>query len=154
MDIELPGSSVEDVGTCRKVPEKRWMVVRRRAWVIIGAVAIVAVFGITTRNSPLFAPNGGTLFHRIHWMRYGYDRVWYHNRDYLGPSTEMNFAQLNQTYGQGQTFLPTGDKVIGLPVYDTPRSLAFQKQHQVVSTLLFLKKSDGNFIVYSLSGGP
>ncbi|KPV42538.1 hypothetical protein [Alicyclobacillus ferrooxydans] len=127
---------------------------RGRGWVMVGVFGLAIIFGVVGRNTSLFAPNGGTLLHRIHWMRYGYDRVWYHNRDYVGPSKEMTFAQLNQLYGQGQTFLPTGDKVIGLPVYDTSRSLPFQKQHQVVSTLLFLKKPDGKFIVYSLSGGP
>lgn len=57
-------------------------------------------------------------------------------------------------FGQGQTFVATGDEVIGLPVYDTASSLAVQKQRHVVSTLLFLKKPDGNFAVYELSGGP
>lgn len=86
-------------------------------------------------------------------MRYGYDRVWYHNRDYVDP--QQYIAQdAEAKFGQGQELVATGDKVIGLPVYDTPRSLAFQKQRHVVSTLLFLKKPNGDFIVYELSGGP
>jgi hypothetical protein len=91
--------------------------------------------------------------HQIHWIRYGYDRVWYHNRDYVSPS-EYTAQEVELQFGQGQKLIPTGDKVIGLPVYDTPRSLAIQKQRHVVSTSLLLKKPNGDFIVYALSGGP
>lgn len=114
----------------------------------IGFLLVLAfadrVFGVVSDLNP---------HHRLHWMVYGYDQVWYHNRTYLLP-IELTSEETEKKYGQGEKFVPTGDKVIGLPVYETSSSLEFQKQRQVVSTLLFLKKPNGNFIVYALSGGP
>ncbi|QSO48428.1 hypothetical protein [Alicyclobacillus mengziensis] len=121
---------------------------------ILSFAGLVLVVALVIKTTPILFNDGGNLHQKLHWIVYGYDRVWYHNRTYLGPSKEINWNELESTYGQGEKFIATGDKVIGLPVYDTPRSLAFQKQRNVVSTLLFLKKPDGNFVVYSLSGGP
>lgn len=111
--------------------------------VVAGVIALIFVSYI------LFPP----LRHQIHWLRSGHDRVWYHNRDYVNPH-EYTAQEVDKQFGQGQDLIPTGNKIIGLPVYDTPRSLAFQTQKHVVSTLLFLKQPNGGFIVYELSGGP
>ena len=71
----------------------------------------------------------------------------------MDPTTYTELEMENQ-FGQGQRLIPTGGSVIGLPVYDTLRSLGLQKRMHVPSTLLFLKRPNGNFIVYALSGGP
>lgn len=126
----------------------------RRDKVITFLVIGILALAFCIRAYPIVVNDGGTIRQKLHWMVYGYDRVWYQGRTYVGPSQPMTFAKLEKSYGQGQTFRPTGARVIGLPLYNTARSLAFQKQHHVVSTLLFLKKPNDTFIVYSLSGGP
>lgn len=118
-------------------------IIKLAAKVIAGLILIVILAYVVSPS----------IRHQVHWMRYGYDRVWYHNRDYINPR-EYSAEDVERQFGQGEQFIPTGDKVIGLPIYDTPRSLAVHKQRHVVSTLLFLKKSNGDFIVYELSGGP
>lgn len=110
------------------------------------ALVVIAVLCIITVASP-------GIRHRIHWIRYGYDSVWYDGRTYMNPNTYTEKQAVLQ-FGQGQALVPTGDKVIGLPVYDTPQSIAFEKQRHAVPTILFLRKTNGNFIVYELSGGP
>lgn len=126
----------------------------KRSRMVASFIAIALVVGLGIRVILALATGDGNLFHAAHWIVYGHDKVWYHNRAYLDPSHEFTAQALEMKYGQGQKFIPTGDKVMGLPVYDTPRSLAFQKQRHVVPTLLILCEQDGNFIVYDLSGGP
>ena len=109
---------------------------------------------LSVRLYPVVVYDGGTLHQKLHWIVYGYDRVWYRNRTYVSPSKPMSFTQLEKTYGDGEKFIPTGATVIGLPVYATASDLSFQKRQHVSPTLLFLKKVNGSFIVYSLSGGP
>ncbi|NHM32917.1 hypothetical protein [Neobacillus terrae] len=93
------------------------------------------------------AKSDGNLNHSLHWIVYGYDRVWYKERAYLGPGREFTSLEFEKEFGEGHKFIETGEKVIGLPVYDTIRN-------DKVSTLLFLKKPNGNLIIYTLSGGP
>jgi len=85
--------------------------------------------------------------HRLHWMVYGYDRVWYHNRTYIGPYS----ATLRNVQSKLGTLYPTGEKVIGLPVLDTKAAL--QSIHTTVPTLLILENNT-TCTVYELSGGP
>ncbi len=121
--------------------------------ILVGITGIVVgLLGI--RAIPILFIDGGNWHHKIHWMVYGYDEVWYHHRAYVDPSQEISLRELEREYGQGEKFISTGHTVIGLPVYDTPSALAFERRMHVVSTLLFLKKPDGQFIVYALSGGP
>jgi hypothetical protein len=113
------------------------------------------IIGLGLRVIPILAISGGNLNQEIHWMIFGFDRVWYHNRTYLAPSRDFTPEEIKKLhYLKGQKFIATGEKVIGLPVYDTQLSQTFQLKQNGVSTLLFLKKSNGNFIVYTLSGGP
>lgn len=121
---------------------------------LVGVAAIgLGVLGVV-RTVPILFSDGGTWHQKIHWMVYGYDRVWYHHRTYVYPSRPMSPTELERRYGHGATFAPTGQTVIGLPVYNTPRGLAFDRREHVVPTLLFLKKPGGKFVVYTLSGGP
>ncbi|PKM75817.1 MAG: hypothetical protein CVU90_15570 [Firmicutes bacterium HGW-Firmicutes-15] len=85
----------------------------------------------------------------VHRMRYGTDRVSYQGRYYLNP-TVRTFTEL-PVNGE---IVPTGEKVIGLPVFDTESGMQFQKERNIVPTLLILKQSEDKFLVYSLSGGP
>ena len=77
--------------------------------------------------------------------------VLYCHRTSVDPTQPVSRAKSEQTHGQGEKFIPTGQTFIGLPVYDTPGYLAFERQRDVVPTLLCLKKPDGKFIIYSLS---
>ncbi|MGV3467364.1 MAG: hypothetical protein ACO1OT_19000 [Heyndrickxia sp.] len=122
--------------------------------VIIFTIGVILIVGFGFKVVPILVTRDGNLHQEIHWMIYGYDRVWYHNRAFLGPSKELSLEQVKKQFEQGQKLIPTGEKVIGLSVYDTPNSIAFQKQQDLVTTLLILKKHNGNFIEYSLSGGP
>ncbi len=94
-----------------------------------------------------FVPN---MYELVYRLKHGNERVYYHNRVYYAPQ--------NKTLGElplnGDELVPTGEKVIGLPVMDTLSSIQFQKERNVVPTLLILKQSDDRYIVYSLSGGP
>ncbi len=121
--------------------------------VLIG-VAVVSIGVLGVRAIPVFFVDGGDWHQKIHWMVYGYDRVWYQHRTYVDPSKEVSLTELERKYGQGQKFIPTGGKVIGLPVYETPLALAFERQTHDAAPLLFLRKRDGKFIIYALSGGP
>lgn len=86
--------------------------------------------------------------HRLHWMVYGYDRVWYHNRTYIGPNSDT----LQNVESKLGTLYPTGEKVLGLPVLDTKAAL--QTIHVSVPTLLILEKNNTTCTAYELSGGP
>lgn len=121
-------------------------------YIILSIVAIL-IIGIGFRVVPVVAKARGNLHQALHWMVYGYDRVWYHNRTYLGPSNELTLEQIKSGFEKETKLIPTGEKVIGLPVYDTPNSIEAQKQGET-STVLILKKHNGSFIEYSLSGGP
>jgi DNA-binding GntR family transcriptional regulator len=86
----------------------------------------------------------------LHRIRYGNDRVTYHERTYYNPrSVSVQDLKLND-----EKLIPTGEKVIGLPVYSTQSTLDFQQKQNVVPTVLMIKESDDKFIVYELSGGP
>lgn len=86
----------------------------------------------------------------VHRLRYGNDRVTYHGRTYYEPATKTP----ENLPVPAKELVPTGEKVIGLPVYDTESSIQFQKERNVVPTILILKESEDEFIVYALSGGP
>lgn len=119
----------------------------RRAKVLT-FIVIVLFVGLGFRAIPVLAKGGGNLHQEIHWMVYGYDRVWYHNRTYLHPTKEFTPKQVVKKLGKGNRLYPTGEKVIGLPVYSP------NKKQKGLTTLLILKKHNGNFIVYTISGGP
>ncbi len=90
------------------------------------------------------------LYKLAHRIKHGNDRVYYHDRTYYSPIIKT-FDDLPVP---GDELIPTGEKVIGLPVMDTPSSMQFQKERNVVPVLLILKQSDDYFLVYVLSGGP
>ncbi|RLQ94567.1 hypothetical protein [Falsibacillus albus] len=115
---------------------------------ILTFIVIILFIGLCFKAIPVLATGGGNLHQEIHWMVYGYDRVWYHDRTYLQPTKEYTPTQAVQKFGQGKRLYPTGEKVIGLPVYSS------HKKQDGLTTLLILKKHNGNFIVYTLSGGP
>lgn len=73
-------------------------------------------------------------------------KVHYHNRDYVNPGTDT-LKHLESEYG---TLVPTGERVNGLPVLDTKKSL----NSKYPTTILILKKNDTTCEVYDLSGGP
>lgn len=87
-----------------------------------------------------------SVHHQLHWMVYGHDRVWYHERTYLGPATESR-AHLESEYGALQE---TGEKVLGMPVLNTAAGAA----SPYVPTVLMLEQNSQTCIVYALSGGP
>ena len=86
----------------------------------------------------------------VHRIRYGNDRVSYHGRHYLNPRVKSS----NELDTNGEKLIPTGEKVIGLPVYSTQSSLDFEKKNNVVPTVLILKEADDKYAEYALSGGP
>lgn len=108
--------------------------------ILLGALIIVLISVFMLR---------GAIFNIAHGLRYGNDRVYYHDRIYY--SHNRTFADLPVN---GNELVPTGEKVIGMPVMDTPSSMQFQKERNVVPTLLILKQSNDKFVVYGLSGGP
>ncbi|MFQ3543195.1 hypothetical protein Q7A53_03860 [Halobacillus rhizosphaerae] len=116
------------------------------------SIIAILILSLGFRVVPILVKGGGNLHQELHWMVYGYDRVWYHNRAYSGPSKEMTLEQVKNVFEQEQ-IMPTGEKVIGLNVYDTPSSIKAQKQEKT-ATVLILKKHNGSFIEYSLIGGP
>ncbi len=111
-------------------------------FVLLGALIIVLISTIMSVR--------GDIYNLAHRLRYGNDRVYYHDRIYYNPQNRA-FEELPV---KGDELVPTGEKVIGLPVMDTPGSMQFQKERNVVPTLLILKQSNDKFLVYSLSGGP
>lgn len=110
--------------------------------VILMSALLVSLICVLVPNEELYK-----LAHRL---KHGNDRVYYHNMTYEYPQIKT----LNDLPVPGGELIPTGEKVIGLPVMDTPSSMQIQKERNVVPTLLILKRSDGNFLVYGLSGGP
>ncbi len=117
------------------------------------SITAILILGLGFRVVPVLVKGGGNLHQELHWMVYGYDRVWYHNRAYSGPSKELTLEQVKNDFEQEQKLIPTGEKVIGLRVYDTPSSIEAQKQEKT-ATVLILKQHNGSFIEYSLIGGP
>ena len=111
-------------------------------FILLGALVIVLLSA--------FMPIRGAIFNIAHQVRYRNARVYYHDRMYYNPQSRT-FENLPVN---GNELIPTGEKVIGLPVMDTPSSMQFQKERNVVPTLLILKLSNDKFLVYSLSGGP
>lgn len=98
----------------------------------------------------LLATGCSSVKDAVHRLRYGNDRVTYHGRTYYEPTTKTS----ENLPVSAKELVPTGEKVMGLPVYDTESSIQFQKERNVVPTGFILKESDDNFIVYALSGGP
>jgi hypothetical protein len=117
-----------------------------RTKVIASLIGFIAFAGLSARIYPVFANGDGNLHHALHWLVYGYDRVWYHNRAYLDPDN-VPLNNLESAYGK---LYPTGEKVRGMPVLDTKEGMS----SPYVPTVLILQKDDRNCIVYELSGGP
>lgn len=117
-----------------------------RTKVIASLIGFIAFAGLSARIYPVFANGDGNLHHALHWLVYGYDRVWYDNRTYLDPG-KVTLDKLESAYGK---LYPTGEKVRGMPVLDTKEGMS----SPYVPTVLILQKDDRNCIVYELSGGP
>ena len=86
------------------------------------------------------------IHHRLHWMLYGQDRVWYHGRTYLHAGIDT-LTDLRGKYG---ALHPTGEKVMGMPVLETEAAMTSSN----APTVLMLEKGGNTCIVYVLSGGP
>lgn len=114
-------------------------------WVLAG-MAGMAVVGLALRVAPVLENGDGNLRHALHWIVYGYDEVWYHNRAYISPGQDTRL-HLPAEYGN---LSATGEKVMGLPVLATPES----KRSSYAPTLLMLQENPKQCIVYELSGGP
>jgi hypothetical protein len=78
------------------------------------------------------------------------ERVEYSGRSYEGPTT-YTLKEFNDKFGEVQAI---GDKVNGMEVMDSNESQKVLEEQNTVPALLFLKKSDEEYIVYSLQGGP
>jgi hypothetical protein len=76
-------------------------------------------------------PIKGAIFDIAHRLQYGNDRVYYHDRRYYYPQNRT----LADLPVNGDELVATGEKVIGLPVMDTPSSIQFQKERNVVPTM-------------------
>jgi hypothetical protein len=61
---------------------------------IVLSIVAISILGIGFRVVPVLAKGGGDLHQELHWMVFGYDRVGYHNRTYLGPSKELTLEQV------------------------------------------------------------
>lgn len=46
---------------------------------LLAAGACIVAVGV--RAAPIIRYGNGNLHHELHWMVYGYDRVWYRHRD-------------------------------------------------------------------------
>jgi hypothetical protein len=114
--------------------------------VVSSLISFIAVIGLVVRTYPVFANGDGNLRHELHWIAYGYDRVWYRDRTYINPTTDT-LTRLESLYGK---LLPTGEKVIGFNVLNTPEGM---KSPYALSVLILQKDKD-NCLVYELSGGP
>ncbi|WP_157037567.1 hypothetical protein [Ornithinibacillus californiensis] len=77
------------------------------------------------------------------------ERVEYSGRSYEGPTT-YTVKEFNEKFGEVQA---VGDKVDGMEVMDSNESQKVLEEQGTVPTLLFLKKSEEEYIVYSLQGG-
>lgn len=90
----------------------------------------------------------------IHGLVFGHDQVYFHKGVYSNPKT-ISAAKINkeflQTTSSGkQKLIPTGESVIGLPVYETPYAISQFQNKKLKYNILFLRKADQNFIVYML----
>ncbi len=121
----------------------------KKTKIIVPFIGFIAVISLAVRIYPVFANGDGNLRHELHWIIYGYDGVWYHNREYLGPGKAGNdtLEHLESKYGK---LYPTGEKVRGLSVLETKGAI----QSPYAPTVLILQKNDTNCIIYALSGGP
>jgi hypothetical protein len=109
-------------------------------------IGFIAFAGLSPRIFSVFANGDGNLHHALHWLVYGYDRIWYHNRAYLDPDN-VPLNNLESAYGK---LYPTGEKVRGMPVLKPKAAV----NSPYVPMVLILQKDDANCVVYDLSGGP
>jgi hypothetical protein len=110
------------------------------------AVGLLLAAGVAGRVARVLAHGDGNVCHELHWIVYGYDRVWYRQRTYVDP-TSMAFSRAEAYYGP---LVATRATVIGLPVL-LPNGLAPSSE---VPTVLILRSNSGSVLVYALSGGP
>ncbi len=75
------------------------------------------------------------------------DRVTYKNRTYLNSNRTIDQNTHDAMKKMFDQTRPTGKYVKGMEVYDI-------EDNPYNSTVIFLKREDGSFLVYSLSGGP
>jgi hypothetical protein len=75
--------------------------------------------------------------------------VSFHGRDYVAPSTLP--ASGARRYG---ALTSVSDRRRGMPVYLTSSEATWLRQSNQDPTILFLRRGDGSFVVYSLSCGP
>jgi hypothetical protein len=74
--------------------------------------------------------------------------VSFHGRDYIAPETVA--SRDVKPYGP---LVRVNERRRGMPLYLNAREAQWLKQGQD-PTILFLRRGDGSFIVYGLSGGP
>ena len=78
------------------------------------------------------------------------ETVKYSGRSYVGPTTDT-VKEFTQKYGQVE---PIGDEVNGMEVMLSEEEQKIIEDQNTAPTLLFLKKNDKEYVVYSLQGGP
>lgn len=115
--------------------------------VLVGTAIASVLLGLW-RTAPFLPHGDADPFHELHWLVYGYDRVWYRDRTYVGPET-VPLARLRAEYGP---LTPTGERVVGLAVL-APRA-ADRPPYRTGPTVLILRENARDALVYSLSGGP
>lgn len=118
------------------------------AWALVGVSLIASLMVLTLcwRVAPVLANGEGTLHQDIHWMVYGYDRVWYGGRTYLNPTTRP----CRQVASQFGPLRPTAARVIGRPVL----AIGPVWPPPFAPTVLILADGHGACTLYALSGGP
>lgn len=109
----------------------------------VGILAIIYCIGITDQ---------GHTF--IHGLIFGNDQVYFHRSVYSNPKTmtadDVNKELIQKISSGEQELISTGESVIGLPVYETPYSIDQYKEDNNNYNVLFLKKPNGDFLVYYL----
>lgn len=117
----------------------------RKRW---GLWVVAVALGLATgwRVASVVCIGQGSPAHDLHWIVYGYDRVWYRDRAYVNPGT-IACRQAAARYG---SLTPTGAQVTGLPVL----APAAGARSRYVPTVLMLQQSRSLCTTYALSGGP
>ncbi|WP_163539552.1 hypothetical protein [Gracilibacillus sp. YIM 98692] len=78
------------------------------------------------------------------------EKVEYSGRSYDEPST-YTAEEFNKKYAKVE---PIGDKVNDMEVMLSEEGQKMIEEQETVPTLLFLKKNEEEYVVYSLQGGP
>lgn len=119
----------------------------RRVWNVVAAGLLV--LAIAWRAVPVLLAaekTPTTIVHDVHWLVFGYDRVWYRGRTYWSPTTRP----CRQVADEMGPLRPTAARVIGRPVL----AIGPVWPPPFAPTVLILADGQGACTVYALSGGP